>query len=113
MAVSSTSSIMKYLLIDTANMFFRARHVVSKSVDAYTKLSLAVHITLNSVAKVWRDFDADHVIFCLEGRSWRKDFYIPYKANRKVLRDQRKPREIEDDELYFEAYNDMIQYNIV
>ena len=58
---------MKYLLIDTANMFFRARHVVAKSVDTDTKLGLAIHVTLNSVAKVWRDFNADHVIFCLEG----------------------------------------------
>jgi len=50
------------------------------------------------------------VVFCLEGRSWRKDFYLPYKANRKVTMDQRTVREQEDDELYFEAYDDFITF---
>ena len=45
---------------------------------------------------------------CLEGRSWRKDFYAPYKANRKVTMDQRTRKQMEDDELFFEAYDDMI-----
>jgi 5'-3' exonuclease len=90
-------------------MFMRAKHVGGgKDIDM--RIGMAMHIMFNSVKKVWRDFNGSHVVFCLEGRSWRKDFYTPYKANRKVLRDQRKPREIEDDELYFEAYNDMIQY---
>jgi len=101
---------MKYLLIDTANMFFRARHVVSKSVDADTKLGLAVHITLNSVAKVWRDFNADHVIFCLEGRSWRKDFYEPYKKNRVAARQARTAKEEEEDELFWEVFSDFIAF---
>ena len=38
---------------------------------------MALHITLNSIKKAWKDFDADHVVFCLEGRSWRKDYYEP------------------------------------
>ena len=98
-----------YILVDTLNMFMRAKHVGGGN-DIDMRIGMAMHIMFNSVKKVWRDFNGSHVVFCLEGRSWRKDFYIPYKANRKVLRDQRKPREIEDDELYFEAYNDMIQY---
>jgi 5'-3' exonuclease len=98
-----------YILVDTLNMFMRAKHVGGgKDIDM--RIGMAMHIMFNSVKKVWRDFNGSHVVFCLEGRSWRKDFYTPYKANRKVIRDQRKPREIEDDELYFEAYNDMIQY---
>ena len=59
---------------------------------------------------MYRDFSGDHVVFCLEGRSWRKDFYLPYKANRKVTMDQRTVREQEDDELYFEAYDDFIGF---
>jgi 5'-3' exonuclease len=98
-----------YILVDTLNMFMRAKHVGGGN-DIDMRIGMAMHIMFNSVKKVWRNFNGSHVVFCLEGRSWRKDFYIPYKANRKVLRDQRKPREIEDDELYFEAYNDMIQY---
>ena len=98
-----------YILVDTLNMFMRAKHVGGgKDIDM--RIGMAMHIMFNSVKKVWRDFNGSHVVFCLEGRSWRKDFYKPYKANRKVIADQRTPRQIEDDELYFEAYNDMIQY---
>ena len=74
------------------------------------RIGMAMHIMFNSVKKVWRDFDADHVVFCLEGRSWRKDFYAPYKANRKVLADKRSVREQEDDEMFFEAYDDFLKF---
>ena len=98
-----------YILVDTLNMFFRAKHVGGgKDIDM--RVGMAMHIMFNSVRKAWRDFNGDHVVFCLEGRSWRKDFYPPYKANRKVLADKRTPREIEDDELFFEAYDDMIKF---
>ncbi len=35
-------------------------------------LGMAFHITLNSIKKAWQDFGGSHVVFCLEGRSWRK-----------------------------------------
>ena len=72
-----------YILVDTANTFFRARHVVRGDID--TKVGMALHITLNSIKKAWKDFNADHVVFCLEGRSWRKDYYEPYKRIDKLL----------------------------
>ena len=98
-----------YILVDSLNMFFRAKHVGGgKDIDM--KIGMAMHIMFNSFKKVWRDFNGTHVVFCLEGRSWRKDFYTPYKANRKVTMDKRSPREQEDDELYFEAYNDMVEF---
>ena len=77
---------MKYLLIDTANMFFRARHVAFRASDPWEKIGYALHITLSAVNKVARKFNADHVVFALEGRSWRKDVYLPYKRNRAELR---------------------------
>ena len=43
---------------------------------------MAFPITLSSIKKAWSDFDGAHVVFCLEGRSWRKDFYESYKRNR-------------------------------
>jgi hypothetical protein len=98
-----------YILVDSMNLFFRARHVARGS-DIDMKIGMAMHIMFNSVKKAWRDFKGDHVVFCLEGRSWRKDSYIPYKANRKVLAAQRSPREIEDDDLFFEAFNSMVEY---
>ena len=100
---------MTYILVDTANMFFRARHVVQGN-DIDTKIGMAMHIMFNSINKCWREFDGNHIVLCLEGRSWRKDFYAPYKANRRVIMDQRSVREQEDDELYFEAYDDMVKF---
>jgi len=98
-----------YILVDSLNMFFRAKHVGGgKDIDM--RVGMAMHIMFNSVKKVWREFSGDHVVFCLEGRSWRKDFYPPYKANRKVKMDQRSVREQEDDELFFEAYDDMVTF---
>ena len=76
---------MTNILVDTANTFFRARHVVRGSID--DKVGMALHITLAGVKKAWNDFDADHVVFCLDGRSLRKDFYAPYKANRHIASD--------------------------
>ena len=38
---------MSYILVDTANTFFRARHVVRG--DADIKLGMALHITFNSI----------------------------------------------------------------
>lgn len=101
---------MNYLLVDSLNMFFRAKHVSGRGMDIDTKIGMAMHIMFNSINKCWREFDGDHVVLCLEGRSWRKDYYAPYKANRKVIANQRSPREIEDDELYFEAYNEMVEF---
>lgn len=98
-----------FILVDSMNMFFRAKHV-ARGNDMDMKIGMAMHIMFNSVKKAWRDFNGTHVIFCLEGRSWRKDFYTPYKANRKVIADKRSPREQEDDELFFEAYNDMLAF---
>ena len=39
----------KYALIDTANTFFRARHVASRNSDASEKVAMALHLTLASV----------------------------------------------------------------
>jgi 5'-3' exonuclease len=93
-----------YVIVDTANTFFRARHVVRGDVD--TKLGMALHITLNSVKKAWQDFNADHVVFCLEGRSWRKDYYEPYKRNRKEHRDAMTVQQQEEDTLFWEIFDE-------
>ena len=93
-----------YVLVDTANTFFRARHVVRGDID--TKVGMALHITLNSVKKAWTDFNADHVVFCLEGRSWRKDYYEPYKRNRQEARDALTPVQAEEDKVFWEIFDE-------
>ena len=104
MAKQKLDSPKNYIIVDTANTFFRARHVVANG-DLDTKIGLALHITLNSIKKAWNDFDGDHVVFCLEGRSWRKDFYPRYKANRKVTREKFTPAEQEADKEFWEAFD--------
>ena len=94
---------MKYVLVDTANTFFRARHVVRGDLD--TKVGMAFHITLNSIKKAWEDFDADHIVFCLEGRSWRKDYYEPYKRNRQETRDALSPSQAEEEKVFWETFD--------
>lgn len=99
---------MTYILVDTANTFFRARHVVQGSADI--KLGMAFHITFNSIKKAWQDFEGKHVVFCLEGRSWRKDFYKPYKANRAETRAAMTEREQEEDKLFWEAFDEFKKF---
>jgi len=98
---------MRYLLVDTANTFFRARHSAHRQSDTWDKLGFAIHTTLGSVNKAWRDQRADHVVFCLEGRSWRKDYYEPYKKNRAVARAAHTEKEAEEDKLFWEAFDNL------
>lgn len=93
-----------YILVDTANTFFRARHVVRGDLD--TKVGMSLHITFNSIKKAWQDFKADHVVFCLEGRSWRKDFYQPYKRNRQDHRAAMTAKEAEEDRVFWEIFDE-------
>jgi len=97
-----------YILVDLANTFYRSRHVIRGDTDI--KLGMSFHITLNSVRKAWQDFQGDHVVFCLEGRSWRKDFYPPYKADRAEARQARTEREVEEDRVFWEAYDNLANF---
>ena len=99
---------MTHILVDTANTFFRARHIVRG--DASEKIGMAIHIMFNSIKKAWQDFDGTHVVFCLEGRSWRKDHYAPYKKNRKELVEAMSEKEKEENELFWECYDDFINF---
>lgn len=94
---------MTYILVDTANTFFRARHVING--DADIKLGMAFHITLNSIKKAWQQFNGHHVVFCLEGRSWRKDYYAPYKRNRSDARAASTEKQQEEDKVFWEAFD--------
>jgi len=93
-----------YILIDFANLFFRSRHTVRG--DTNTKLGMALHITFNSIKKAWTDFKADHVVFFLEGRSWRKDYYEPYKKNRAIVRATMTAKEAEEDKVFWEIFDE-------
>ena len=42
---------MKYILVDTLNMFFRAKHVTARTSDIDMKVGMAMNIMFNSVKK--------------------------------------------------------------
>jgi 5'-3' exonuclease len=95
---------MKYALIDLANTFFRARHVASRNTDPEEKVAMALHLTFASVNQAVRKYSIDHVVFCLEGRSFRKDIYEAYKKNRVVDAMSVTEEEKEESELFWDAY---------
>lgn len=98
-----------YVIIDTQNLFLRVRHG-TRAPDADTQFSLALHIVFNSIKKVWQQFDANHLVFCLEGRSWRKDVYGPYKANRKAAIMAKTTSEQAEDSAFFEVMEEFVQW---
>jgi 5'-3' exonuclease len=96
---------MKYALIDTANTFFRARHIASRNSDTWEKIGMALHLTLASCNQMVKKFGIDHVVFALEGRSWRKDVYTPYKAHRAVAVQALTEAEAEENKMFWETYD--------
>jgi len=101
---------MKYALIDTANTFFRARHVASRSSTLDEKIGMALHLTLASCNQMVRKFGIDHVVFCLEGKSWRKTYYEPYKKNRIVDTQSQTEAEVEENTMFWETYEKFTTY---
>ena len=93
-----------YILVDTANTFFRARHVIRGSLE--DKVGMSLQTVLGSVRKAWRDFKGDHVIFFLEGRSWRKDYYAPYKRQRTEARAKHSASEQEEERVFWETFDE-------
>jgi 5'-3' exonuclease len=94
--------------VDTANTFFRARHVIRG--DLNDKIGMSLATVLGSVRKAWREFKGDHVIFFLEGRSWRKDYYAPYKRQRTEARAAQSPREQEEDRVFWETFDEFKEF---
>ena len=89
---------------------FRARHVASRGADTWEKVGMALHLTFASVNMMVRQFKIDHVVFALEGRSFRKDLYKPYKAHRKLDESAMTEKEIEENKMFWETYDIFLTY---
>jgi 5'-3' exonuclease len=100
----------KYALIDTANTFFRARHVASRNSTLEEKIGMALHLTLASVNQAVKRYGIDHVVFCLEGKSWRKAVYGPYKKNRVVDAMSVTEEEKAESEMFWDTYEKFTTY---
>lgn len=97
-----------FLVVDTSHLLHRTYHVTKG--DAWTRAGLTVHIMLESLKKCWRLFDAEHVVFCLEGRSWRRGVYEPYKKNRDAMYTNQSETDVENSEILFDAINSFIKF---
>ena len=95
---------MAYIIIDTANMFYRSMHGVRG--DADLKIGMAFLVSFNAIKKAWGDFEGHHCVIALEGKSWRKDFYKPYKQNRDLKKAALTPSEREEQALFWEAFEE-------
>jgi hypothetical protein len=98
-----------YVIVDLQNLALRVRFG-TRAPDLNSQVGLAMHIIFASIKKVWNDFDGTHLVFCLESRSWRRDFYAPYKAHRRAAASQRSVDDIEEDKVFFEALDSFIEF---
>ena len=99
-----------FLVIDTANLFHRCLHGGGANSDIYTQSGLAIHIMLKSIANLVYLHNADHVIFAAEHRSWRKEVYPIYKANREVKDFLKSPQELQDKEYALEVMDEFVSF---
>ena len=83
----------------------RARYVVRGPIDE--AIGLALHITIGSIRQAAKKYNADHLVVVAEGRSWRKDYDAKYKLNRAVKRDTATPKEKEESDIFYSAFNDL------
>lgn len=100
-----------YAIVDLANLYHRARHVVRG--DAFTKSGMILHILFRSLRKLHREFSCDHFVLCLEGgTSWRSEVYPGYKGRRRAERAEllMSEKEREEDEILFAALKDFCDF---
>lgn len=109
MSYSGDRTLSTYVIVDLQNLAMRVRYGV-RAPDFNAQVGLAMHIIFTSIKKVWNDFNGSHLVCCLESRSWRRDFYQPYKAHRRVAAGQRTADEQEEDRVFFEALDDFIKF---
>jgi 5'-3' exonuclease len=98
-----------YIIVDTQNLFLRIRYGI-RAPDLDSQIGLALHTIFTSIKKVWNEFNGSACVFALEGRSWRKDVYKPYKANRKITAAKRTANEVEEDKVFFEVMDEFITF---
>jgi 5'-3' exonuclease len=100
----------KYILTDGSNLFYRQIKMTNPALGIDSAIGMALHMILHSMKKEYNKWHGTHTVFFLEGRSWRKDVYPEYKANRKVSFAQQTPKEQEDHGILVEAFDDFVDY---
>lgn len=99
-----------YILTDGHNLFHRQIRMTNPALGIDSMIGMALHLILYSMKKEYKKWNGTHVVFFLEGRSWRKDFYPGYKANRVVAFAEQTPKEQEDHKILVESFDDFVEY---
>ena len=97
-----------YILIDTYNLFFRAMYTINETdMDMCEKLCL--HTMISMIKKACDKFKPDCLIACRDGnKSWRKEIYPLYKANRIEKMNEKTPYEIEKEKHCKSIFEDVL-----
>lgn len=99
-----------FIHTDGQNLFYRQIKMTNPSLGIDGMIGMSLHMILNSMKKEFKMWGGTHVVFYLEGKSWRKSIYPEYKANRKVAFAQMSPKEQEDHNILQEAFDDFVNY---
>lgn len=99
-----------FIHTDGYNLFHRQINMTSPAAGIDSMIGMALHMILNSMKKEYNKWGGTHTVFYLEGRSWRRDLYPQYKAQRKVAFAKQTQREQEDHKLLVEAFDDFADY---
>ncbi len=99
-----------FILTDGSNLFYRQINMTNPAAGIDSMIGMSLHLILTSMRKEFSAWNGDHVVFFLEGHSWRKSFYTDYKANRKVTFAQLSQKEQEDHKILQEAFDNLVEY---
>ena len=101
----------KYILVDTYNLFFRSMYSVNESNLDLAK-GMFLHLMFQMINEAGKKFNPDCIIACRDGnKSWRKEFYPLYKANRVEKLQERTLSEIEKEEALKEVFeNELLPF---
>lgn len=99
-----------FVLMDGSNLFYRQIMMTNPALGIDAAIGMSLHMILHSMKKEYNKFSATHCVFFMEGRSWRKDIYPDYKANRKVTFAQQTQKEQENHLLLVEAFDDFANH---
>ena len=99
-----------FILTDASNLFFRQIKMCNPQLGIDSAIGMALHLILYSMKKEYTRWQGSHCVIFMEGRSWRKDYYTGYKADRAVTFALQTEKEQEDHKILVETFDDFIEY---